>query len=99
MNDANLATGAYESTVIEEISAAIPQLPVQAKVIRMFFTCMDDLLGTDHAAMIDALSDRFPDLIFAVSHMNPIRADSPLPPPVAILSDLFSLYSDRKSVV
>ena len=66
LNDANLATGAYESTVIEEISAAIPQLPVQAKVIRMFFTCMDDLLRTDHAAMIDALSDRFPDLIFAV---------------------------------
>ena len=91
LNDANLATGAYESTVVEEISAAIPQLPVQAKVIRMFFTCMDDLLRTDHAAMIDALSDRFPDLIFAVSHMNPIRADSPLPPPVAILSDLFSL--------
>lgn len=91
LNDANLASGGYEDTVVEEIANAIPQLSMKPRVIRMFFTCMDDLLGTDHASIIDRLKEQFPELIFAVSHMNPIRADSPLPPPIAILCDLFSL--------
>lgn len=90
LNDANLASGAYEDAVVREVANAVPQLPSKPRVVRMFFTCMDDLLGTDHAAIIERLEDLFPELIFAVSHMNPIRADSPLPPPVAILSDLFA---------
>lgn len=91
LNDANLATGGYEDTVVEEIANAIPRLGTKPRVVRIFFTCMDDLLGTDHASIIDRLHEQFPELIFTVSHMNPIRADSPIPPPIAILCDLFGL--------
>lgn len=91
LREADVVSGAYEQHILAAVTEAVPQITYPAKVIYLFFTCMDDLLGTDHDFILAALRERFPELIFAAAHMNPLAADSPNPPPIAILCTIFDL--------
>nr|MCR5716633.1 nitrogenase component 1 [Lachnospiraceae bacterium] len=59
------------------------------KVIILIVTCLDDLIGTDHEALKEDLTARFPGIVFQSSHMNPIKTDTTEPPAQAIQRDIY----------
>ena len=71
---------------VEQVLSAVPKKP---KAIVMIFTCLDDLIGTDHDALKEELTERFPGIVFQSSHMNPIKTDTKEPPAQAIQRDIY----------
>jgi len=71
---------------VQEVLDFVPQRP---KAMYIFLTCIDDLIGTDRESLIETLSQRFPDIAFVHSHMDPIASDSKLPPAINIQNNMF----------
>lgn len=93
-----------QSDIIEGYAHLIPDaveefLSVREKrprVVMMIFTCLDDLIGTDHEALGEELSERFPDIRFRSCHMNPISTDTKTPPMVSIQNNIYSFLEESK---
>ncbi|MEM1484157.1 nitrogenase component 1 [Oscillospiraceae bacterium PP1C4] len=81
----------YDDQIFEAVEQLLCNLYPCPKVFFIFVSCLDDLIGTDHEALVETLSGRFPNIHFRVCHMNPISLDSELPPPVSIQNNLYSL--------
>lgn len=71
---------------VEKVLNAVKKTP---KAIIMIFTCLDDLIGTDHTALKEELTARFPGIVFQSSHMNPIKTNTKEPPAQAIQRDIY----------
>lgn len=56
----------------------------------------DDLIGTDHSALLETLHKKHPDIRFLTGHMNPISLGSKTPPPVSIQNNLYSVLDWSK---
>lgn len=81
----------YDSEIYEAVEELLKRLQTRPKVLIVFVSCLDDLIGTDCDAVIDELSMRYPDIKFRMGHMNPIQSDSDEPPLVSIWKNVFSL--------
>ena len=79
-------------SVPEYLSVIAPKRP---KVLFIFGSCLDDLIGTDRDAIINELSHEFKDIAFRFCTMNPISLDSLSPPPVTMQRNMYSLLESE----
>jgi hypothetical protein len=91
--ESDIVSGSYEELILQGASELLQRLEPKPKVLMIFVTCMDDFLGTDHAAFLEPLNRRFPETRSIICHMNPIMADSGLPPGVSIQDNMYSLLT------
>ena len=92
----------YDPLIPEAVKNVLEALKKQPKVFFIFVSCLDDLIGTDHEALLEELGNSYPGIQFRVCHMNPIPLGSKTPPPVSIQNNLYSLLEpaqDRDSGV
>ena len=91
IEEKDIVSGDYEGFIVEAVKELMDTLPYRPKVLMIFVSCLDDLLGTDHEPILDELRGMFPDMDFTVCHMNPISSDGKLPPMVNIQLQMYSL--------
>lgn len=90
VNQADIING-YDDLIISAVGELLETLPQKPKVVLIFVSCLDDLLGTDHEALQERLSVAYPDVRFCSCHMNPISKGSKTPPAVSIQNNMYSL--------
>lgn len=90
VDQCDIITG-YDHLVPPAVGELLESLPKRPKVILIFVSCLDDLIGTDNDALQETLEMEYPDIRFRVCHMNPISLDSKTPPGVNIQNNLYSL--------
>lgn len=90
VDQSDIITG-YDHLIPPAVGELLEALPQRPKVILIFVSCLDDLIGTDNDALQETLELQYPDIRFRVCHMNPISLDSKTPPGVSIQNNLYSL--------
>ncbi|MBQ7942475.1 MAG: oxidoreductase [Lachnospiraceae bacterium] len=99
LSEADIVSGGYEDTLIQSARKLLAHLKRKGrmpKVLMIFVSCIDDLLGTDHDALIMQLSEEFPDVRFTFAHMNPTSTDTGVPPAVNIQNKDYALLDRRE---
>ena len=76
----------YDDLIPDAVKQVLDESNPYPAVIFIFVSCLDDLIGTDHGALLEKLHVRWPDIEFRACHMNPISLGSKTPPPVSIQS-------------
>lgn len=77
----------YDAAVIRAAGELLARLEARGKkprVLILFVTCIDDLIGTDNDAVAEELERKYPGTYFIFCHMNPITDDRPDSPMVSI---------------
>ena len=90
IDEADIVSGSYEDLILEGVDVLLEALEEQPKSLFIFVSCLDDLLGTDHVAILDVLNKKYP-IKFQVGHMNPITTGSKTPPPVTLQRKMYEL--------
>ena len=84
----------YDAAVMDAAGKLLACLETRGKkprVLILFVTCIDDLIGTDNDAVAWELERRYPDTYFIFCHMNPITDDRPDSPMVSIHKSIYQL--------
>ena len=82
----------YDDLIISKVPEYLSLIaPKRPKVLFIFGSCLDDLIGTDRDSIIEDLSRKYEDIIFRFCTMNPISLDSKSPPPVTMQRNMYSL--------
>lgn len=89
--ESDVVSGSYETLIFDGACDLLTHLVKKPKVLMIFVTCMDDLLGTDHEAFLAPLRKRFPGVRTIICHMNPLMAESDMPPGVSIHDKMYGL--------
>lgn len=95
VNQADIVNG-YDDLIIPAVGELLETLPTRPKVVLIFVSCLDDLLGTDHEALQERLAAEYPDVKFRSCHMNPISKGSKTPPAVSIQNNIYSLLEETE---
>ena len=91
IDEADIVSGNYEDLIPEGVKELLENLPEPPKVLMIFVSCLDDLLGTDHVSLTERLTKAHPGIRFLSCHMNPISLDTKSPPPVTMQKKIYSL--------
>lgn len=91
INEADIVSGDFEQLIIKSVGELFEALSKVPKVLFIFTSCLDDLLGTDHEAILAELDSKYPDVKFRHCTMNPISLDTPYPPGVTIEMNMYGL--------
>ena len=91
ITEADIVSGDFEQLLIDTVGELFEMLDKKPKVLMIFTSCLDDLLGTDHDAIVAELSEKFPEVRFRHCTMNPISLDSSYPPGVTTEMNMYSL--------
>ena len=94
IDEADIVSGSYEDLILEGVDALLEALEEMPKAMFIFVSCLDDLLGTDHVAILDVLNKKYP-IKFQVGHMNPITNGSKTPPPVTLQLKMYELVEGQ----
>lgn len=86
----------YDDLIPDAVDEVLEILEPFPRVFFLFVSCLDDLIGTDHEALLEVLGTRHPDIEFRMCHMNPISLGTKTPPPVSIQNNLYSLLGTGK---
>ena len=60
IDESDIVSGGYEDLIPEAVEELLASLEKRPKVLMIFVSCLDDLLGTDHVSLNQRLSERFP---------------------------------------
>lgn len=90
LDQSDIAAG-YDDLIPEAVDELLDQLEKKPRAMFLFVSCLDDLIGTNHEAVLSELHSRHPEIRFCFSHMNPITLGSACPPPVSIQKDLYGM--------
>ncbi|MBE6845761.1 MAG: oxidoreductase [Ruminococcus sp.] len=91
ITEADIVSGDYEQLIIDNVGELFEALEKKPKVLLIFTSCLDDLLGTDHEPILAELSEKYPDVKFRHCKMNPISLDSAYPPGITVEMNMYSL--------
>ncbi len=99
IDESDIVSGGYEDLIPDAVGELLENLERKPKVIIIFVTCLDDLLGTDHVQLNKRLSKRYPEVRFMSCHMNPISENMKFPPGISMQNNLYSLLepAERKT--
>ena len=88
----------YDDLIVQACGELLGALDTKPKVLMIVVSCIDDLLGTNHQAIVDELEIAHPDVRFVFAHMNPISLDGKRPPIITALDAMYSLleYNPHK---
>ncbi|MBC3796837.1 hypothetical protein GH807_07205 [Acetobacterium tundrae] len=87
----DIVSGSYEDIIPDAVEELLELLEKKPRVIIIFVTCIDDLLGTDHEALLILLKERFPDIRFITCHIDPLIMDRSIKPGMKMLEQLYSV--------
>lgn len=90
VEQADIVNG-YDDLILPAVGELLETLTERPKVVLVFVSCLDDLIGTDHEALMERLSEKYPDVKFRSCHMNPISKGSKTPPAISIQNNIYSL--------
>lgn len=93
ITESDIVSGDFEQMIIDNVGNLFEALEKRPKVLFIFTSCLDDLLGTDHDAINAELSVMYPDVQFRHCKMNPISLDSSLPPGITLNMNMYSLLN------
>lgn len=96
ITEGDIVSGDFEQMIVEAAEQLFEALEKRPKVLFIFTSCLDDLLGTDHEPILEELSRRYPEVSFRHCTMNPISLDSPYPPGITVNMNMFSLLKPRQ---
>lgn len=99
LKEEDIVSGGYEDTLIQAVEQLLTHLKKcgrTPKVLGIFVSCIDDLLGTDHDALLAELSALYPDMRFRFCHMNPTSTDTSVPPAVNVQNKNYSMLDVSK---
>ena len=99
IDEGDIISGGYEDLIPDAVNELFGFLEKRPKVLVLFVTCLDDLLGTDHVQLQRRLRERHPDVRFISCHMNPISMDTKFPPGVTLQNNIYSLLEKREQRV
>ncbi|WP_312442512.1 nitrogenase component 1 [Lacrimispora sp.] len=91
IDESDIVSGGYEDLIPEAVAELLEALEKRPKVLMIFVSCLDDLLGTDHESILAVLQEQHEDVRFTFCHMNPITLDTDNPPPVNIRRKMYGL--------
>ncbi|MEY8355780.1 nitrogenase component 1 [Lachnospiraceae bacterium 54-53] len=91
IDESDIVSGNYENLIPDAVDELLEFLDHRPKVLLIFVSCLDDLLGTDHVDLNRRLSMNHPDIQFRSCHMNPISMDTKFPPGVTLQNNIYSL--------
>ena len=97
LDEKDIVSGYYEKQIPGAVDRLFSALERKPKVLFIFVSCLDDLLGTDHVVIIDKLKQKYPHVLFRTCHMNPIQTDTALPPGVSLQANMYSLLERNNS--
>lgn len=97
IDESDIVSGGYEDLIPQAIEELFQALEEKPKVLLLFVSCLDDLLGTDHEQLNKILTEKYPDVQFRSCHMNPINLDTEFPPGVTLQNNIYSLLEKRES--
>lgn len=92
LEDEEISLGTYQSEMAKGIDEALSRIWPKPKALLVCVSCIDDLLGTDHEAMLAEVEARH-GIPTRLARMNPITIDGPLPPPVRIQKTMYEFLS------
>jgi nitrogenase molybdenum-iron protein alpha/beta subunit len=95
LSEEDIVSGSYEHAIPPAVDELLAFLNPKPKILFLFGGCIDDLLCTDHAALLAQLSTLHPDILFRYCHMNPIQLDTPNPPGVTLFTNIYSLLPKK----
>lgn len=98
IDESDIVSGGYEDLIPEAVDELLENLEKKPKVLLIFVTCLDDLLGTDHVQLNQKLSQLHPDVKFVTCHMNPISENMKFPPGISMQNNLYSLLEKSDAV-
>ncbi|MCR4821546.1 MAG: nitrogenase component 1 [Treponema sp.] len=93
IDESDIVSGNYENLIPDAVDELFEFLEKRPKVLFIFVSCLDDLLGTDHEALNAGLSQIYPDVNFITAHMNPFKMDTKIPPMVGLQLSMYSLFN------
>ena len=86
----------YDKTIEQGVDELLRRVKVRPKVMMVFVSCLDDLIGTDLDSLMKKLHANHPDIQFGAGHMNPITLDTKTPPPVSLQNTLFGFLEPQE---
>ncbi len=95
IDENDIVSGNYENLIPDAVDELFEFLEKRPKVLYIFVSCLDDLLGTDHVSLNQELSEKYPDVNFVTAHMNPFKMDTKVPPGVGLQNSIFSLFNQN----
>ncbi len=96
IDEADIISGSYEDLIIDGVGELLDALKEQPKVMFIGVSCLDDLLGTDHEALLSRLRKKYP-MDFQMLQMNPISSDSKNPPSINIQRRIYGLIKTTEN--
>ncbi|MDR2398220.1 MAG: nitrogenase component 1 [Spirochaetaceae bacterium] len=99
INDREIVLGDYEAEIERAVRELMLRVRPRPKALMIFMSCIDDLLGTDHAASL-ARMEAEQGIPIKIARMNPISMDGALPPGVRVQKSLYEfleapMHKDR----
>ena len=99
LKEADIVSGGYEDIIIKACGKLLHHLEKCGrlpKVLGIFVSCIDDLLATDHEALLQELKELYPQMRFTFCHMNPTSTDTSIPPGVNIQNKNYQMLDIAK---
>ncbi len=91
ITEEDIVSGSYEDIIPDAVEELLELLEKRPRVIILYVTCIDDLLGTDHEALLMLLKQRFQDIKFITCHIDPIAMDRSVKPGMKMQEQLYSV--------
>jgi hypothetical protein len=88
INDNEIVLGGYEAEIERAVRELMVRVKPRPKAMMIFMSCIDDLLGTDHAAAL-ARMEAEQGIPVKIARMNPISMDSKLPPGIRVQKSIY----------
>ena len=90
LTQTDLISGGYEAQVGDAVEELLRVIRPRPRAFQLYVNCVDDFLGTDEAALVAELEARFPDLRFAVFHIDPVAGEANIKPGMRMHAQLFT---------
>ena len=75
--------GGYDKVIEESIDELLSRSRKNIRLLYVYVSCLDDFIGTDLEAVLDRVRKKHTDIYFQAGHMNPIAADTRIPPMIS----------------
>lgn len=76
ISEEDLVMNSYDDLIADAVGEMLQKVKPRPRGIVIALTCIDDLLGNDHEALVDRLQAQYTPVRFAVQSIDPIRLGS-----------------------
>jgi hypothetical protein len=95
INSNEIVMGDYEEEIKRGVREVMNRIKPRPKALMIFMSCIDDLLGTDHAKAIRQMEAE-QGVPIRLARMNPISMDNKLPPGIRAQKTMYEFLESPK---